>query len=125
MQIKMMKIKKNIGIIIIAIILTTTLLAILMLNKMSPGEKNAGTYSLKPHKVSIETTQLDTGWGYNIYIDTSIFIVQNTIPGIEGNIPFKSEDDAKATGELALKKLKSGKTPAIFKYELDSLKVEY
>lgn len=71
----------------------------------------------------IITTEIpDKGFGYQILKDGKLIIDQQQIPAIQGNRCFASENDAKRTGELALKKIKDQMfPPTISTEELDSL----
>ena len=73
----------------------------------------------------LETYQTKQGWGYTIKKDDKIFIKQDFIPVLQGNLPFSSEDDAMKTGMLVLKKLKEQKHPSLSLIELDSLQIKY
>ena len=62
------------------------------------------------------------GWGYDIYVDNKLFVHQPYIPAVTGLQGFKSESDAKKTGELILYKIKNQVIPpSISIHELDSL----
>lgn len=73
---------------------------------------------------TIETFKTDTGgWGYNIMLDGKVFIKQEMIPAVQLAIPFRSEDEARRTAEVVVKKLYSKKIPSISIEELDSLSI--
>ena len=78
-----------------------------------------------PASISLKVYPVEGGWGYKIYIDSSLYIFQETIPGSPGDTKFKSQTDAMACGELVIEKLKSKKMPFISKAELDSLQIAY
>lgn len=72
----------------------------------------------------IETTvfQVDTGWGYDVFVDGDRLIHQPYIPVIQGNKPFDSERDAKKVAELVADKIRMNTIPPTVSYrELDSL----
>lgn len=73
----------------------------------------------------IITTELpDKGFGYQILKDGKLIIDQQQIPAVQGNQYFSSEEAARRTGELALKKIKDQMfPPTISTEELDSLGV--
>lgn len=71
--------------------------------------------------VTIKTVHTSAGWGYEVYRNDTLSIVQHTIPAIGGNKGFVSEEQAKAVANLALQKLKAGHFPTIEIRELDSI----
>lgn len=72
----------------------------------------------------ITTELLEKGFGYQILKDGKLIIDQQQIPAVQGNQYFSSEDAARRTGELALKKIKDQLfPPTISIEELDSLGV--
>jgi hypothetical protein len=65
------------------------------------------------------------GYGYDIVIDGNPKIHQPHIPAVPGNNGFKTEEDAKKTGELAKQKiLNNVMPPTIDVRELDSLGIK-
>ena len=73
---------------------------------------------------TIETTifQVESGWGYDLFVDGNRFIHQPHIPVIQGNTPFESESDAKKVAELVADKIRMNIIPPTVSYrELDSL----
>lgn len=76
-------------------------------------------------KLELQTIQTPTGWGYVIKKNERIYIKQTCIPAVAGNQAFKSEEDAKKTGLLVLKKLKEQEHPSIKIEELDSMQIAY
>lgn len=71
------------------------------------------------------TNYVDTiGWGYDIYVDGTMYIHQPHIPAVPGNKGFKTEEDAQKTAGLVIYKLSIGiSPPSITPDELDSLGV--
>lgn len=66
------------------------------------------------------------GYGFDIYQDGKMMIHQNSIPAIQGNKAFATEEDAKAVGALMLYKVSNGIMPPTVSVEdLDSLGVKY
>ena len=76
------------------------------------------TLQAKPIKVK-------NGFGYIISIDDSIIISQPNIPGISGEIAFKSAEDAQKVGNLVLKKIENHQSPSIIENDLKNLKINY
>lgn len=126
MLIKIQMTKNKISLLITGILLIISIIVTILHNKKSPGSQNPGTFAMDiPESISLKVYPIDKGWGYKIYIDSTLYIFQETIPGFSGNAKIKSQTDAMACGELVIKKLKSKKLPFISKTELDSLKISY
>jgi len=74
--------------------------------------------------ITTEVIDLDTGWGYAIYKDTSIFIYQTVIPAVNGHFLFSSSQKAKIAADfVAYKMTQNSGLPAVSVEELDSLGV--
>lgn len=54
---------------------------------------------------------IDSTFGYNIFIDDKIFIHQPVIPATNGNLGFKSAQDAKKVAEFVKYKIEHGEMP--------------
>jgi hypothetical protein len=66
------------------------------------------------------------GYGFDIYQEGKMMIHQNSIPAIQGNKAFTSEEEAKAVGALMLYRISNGiMPPSISIEDLDSLGVKY
>ena len=63
----------------------------------------------------------DAHWTYRIYLDSTLFIQQDHIPGLAGKHPFKSKKDAQKTAKLIVKKLIHNQKPYITQKELVEL----
>lgn len=62
------------------------------------------------------------GWGYDVYVDGTMYIHQPHIPAVPGNKGFKTEEDARIAAGLVIYKLSMGiSPPSITPDELDSL----
>ena len=83
--------------------------------------QNAQLIEAKTFEVK-DSTGKSQGWGYDIYVDGHKNIHQPIIPSIPGNNSFKTESDAKKTGDFAAQKMKlTGSLPTLSIQELDSL----
>ena len=72
-----------------------------------------------------DSTGKKTGWGYDLYVDGKRTIHQPIIPAVPGNSAFRSETDAKKTGDYAAQKfMRTGQFPSITIQELDSLGIK-
>ncbi|MBK9637525.1 MAG: DUF4907 domain-containing protein [Bacteroidetes bacterium] len=66
------------------------------------------------------------GYGFDIYQEGKMMIHQNSIPAIQGNKGFSTEEEAKAVGALMLYRISNGiMPPSISIEDLDSLGVKY
>jgi hypothetical protein len=73
---------------------------------------------IKHNGRTVKTYRVDGGWGYSIVVKHKEVIHQPFIPGIAGNKPFATENDAAKTGRMVMKKLQHGEMPTITKEEL-------
>jgi hypothetical protein len=71
--------------------------------------------------ITSQTFKTADGWGYNIMVDNKLFIKQATIPVVEGNKSFATEQDAEKVGTLVLNKIKQHQKPSVQKTELQAL----
>lgn len=62
-------------------------------------------------KFRVETIQVDSGWGYAVYVDDKKLIVQRHIPVIEGFHQFDTQCDALHCGKLVVLKMIKGEMP--------------
>jgi hypothetical protein len=75
-------------------------------------------------KTEIKTFRGDNGWGYDIFIDSKIYIHQPNIPSVSGTNGFADEESAKRCGEFIAFKIRNHiLPPSVTPEELDSLKV--
>ncbi|WP_292010130.1 DUF4907 domain-containing protein [Chryseobacterium sp.] len=84
---------------------------------ISCGQKN--------NNLDIKITKQDSGYGYQIIKNRKIVINQPYIPAINGEIPFKSSEEAQKTAELVVSKIGKYSLPRVSVHELDSMKIEY
>jgi hypothetical protein len=69
----------------------------------------------------VQRSKQDSAWGYIILHNNRQMIRQFSIPAMNGNKAFDSEQQAAAVGELVAEKLNHAQRPGISKHELDSL----
>lgn len=92
----------------------------------SPDRKRSGTFSVDlPASVAVNTFEVTGGWGYQILVNNDVFIYQDFIPGLSGQVAFKTQTDALKCGELVIQKLKQRKMPSVSQSEIDSLCIQY
>ncbi|MBC9912291.1 DUF4907 domain-containing protein [Chitinophaga varians] len=53
------------------------------------------------------------GWGYKVMVDNHSYIYQDVIPGIAGNKPFRSKDDAARVGQAVVEKMMAHQRPTV------------
>ena len=71
-------------------------------------------------KITIESFQSESGWGYNIKVNNKIYIHQPFIPVIAEKKGFSTEEIAKKTGEIVIEKLKNHERPSLTLADLQS-----
>jgi hypothetical protein len=75
-------------------------------------------------KFSFKTIEQENGWGYEIYQDGKLFILQPHIPAVDGLRYFAEIQYAEKTAKFIIHKLEKGIIPpTISRNELDSLGV--
>lgn len=71
------------------------------------------TYQITPGK--------NDGYGYRIYVDNQLYILQDEIPALPGLASFKSEADARKVAELMISKMETEQLPTVTREELKAL----
>jgi len=68
----------------------------------------------------------DQKFGYSIFINGQMYIEQKTIPAIEGNNGFATEQEAESVAQLAMRKIREGEMPPTVSVdELKALGVKF
>ncbi len=109
-------------------------LSLIFIFKKNPSEKSndleqihaqvkAPTTSSEAVAVSMELFKSDSlGWGYKIFRDDKLYVLQPNIPAVEGNKGFKTKEDAEKAAQLVIYKVNKGiAPPSVSVKELDSL----
>ncbi|WP_299529816.1 DUF4907 domain-containing protein [Ulvibacterium sp.] len=110
--------KHSIAFLIIGI---ATLLIGTWLDTNSAQFKSVKTgYGLK-----LAENPMDKSWYYEIYVNGSLQIRQEYVPGISQKVRFASKTDAERIGTIVLNRLKKGKFPAITKQDLEENEISY
>ncbi|MDX9725729.1 MAG: DUF4907 domain-containing protein [Bacteroidales bacterium] len=73
------------------------------------------------HSYDVELFRNNSGWGYNVLKDGRTFIHQPYIPAIEGEIPFRSKEEAGKTARIVVRKLRKKQIPAVSREEMEKL----
>lgn len=71
--------------------------------------------------VQVITMRVDSGWGYQIWINQHPFIYQNQIPAIPGHHVFHSRAEAMRVGSCVASKILRHESPTITVAELQQL----
>lgn len=80
------------------------------------GQRVADNIRLEPYEV-------DTGWGYRVYVNDRRFINQDQVPAVSGRHVFASKEEAIRVGELVVEKIKQQELPYVTIAELQALHV--
>jgi len=95
--------------------------------KPQPAQDNPYENKQIDVKVFSNDTTADSaikGFGYNIYMQQTLYVHQPNIPAVSGNRGFKSEADAEKTAMLTVYKIRNNiMPPSLSVKELDSLGV--
>jgi len=71
--------------------------------------------------VSYSVFHSQSGWGYNIFIDTSIFIHQDMVPTLATQKGFGNRQQAIASARLVINKMKNGQLPTLTQPEIQHI----
>jgi hypothetical protein len=61
------------------------------------------------------------GWGYDILVNDTVFIHQESVPGLGGNAGFPRREQAVRMSKLIINKMRSGQFPAVTTFELEQI----
>jgi hypothetical protein len=100
--------KHNILVITVSVIISVAIWMITMKNH-------------DPKRIESRTFKVANGWGYDILVNDSILIHQESIPVLQANQVFKNKEQAEQTAELVVRKLKKGLHPTLTKFDLDKI----
>src|SRR4051812_6039531 len=74
-----------------------------------------------PKHFESRTFKIANGWGYDILVNDSILIHQESIPVLQANQVFVNKAQAEQTARLVIQKLKNGQHPTLTKFDLDKI----
>ncbi len=86
-------------------------------NEINPPKPAETGYTLETFQTG------ENGWGYKICKDKKLIIKQDLIPAIENKVAFKSEADARKTGNFVIEKLKKNQLPTLSRSDLEELDI--
>src|SRR5688572_27046530 len=61
------------------------------------------------------------GWGYDILVNDSLLIRQESVPVLEGKKGFQKKEQAEQVAQLIINKLKRGQHPSVAIFELEQI----
>jgi hypothetical protein len=74
--------------------------------------------------LTFKTFRINSGWGYDIYLNEKLYIHQPSIPAVMGSKCFSKEKYAIKTAQFVIVKIRQHTVPpSVTPSELDSLKV--
>ena len=72
-------------------------------------------------RFSSRVFQLQNGWGYDILVDDSLIIRQESVPSLSTNMPFEKKVQAEKTAALVINKMKAGKAATVTRFEIEQI----
>ena len=73
--------------------------------------------------VEVVPFNINDGWGYKIVVDGHTYIYQDVIPGVPGNLVFKTKENALKVGQRVVEKLTHHQLPAMTQQELLAMQI--
>ena len=74
-----------------------------------------------PQHFESRVFKVANGWGYDILVNDSILIHQESVPSIQRQQAFAKKDQAEKTAQLIIKKLEDGLHPSLTKFDLEKI----
>ncbi|WP_372751291.1 DUF4907 domain-containing protein [Labilibaculum sp.] len=100
------------------VIMAIIAILIFQSKKMEQARKTEQSIKLE---WTMETMQVDNGWGFIISMNGKPTIKQDRIPAIDKKNVFLTEESARQVGEIMLRRIQNNKRPSISKSELIEL----
>jgi hypothetical protein len=75
----------------------------------------------RKEKITSNVFQTLNGWGYDILVNDSLFIHQESIPARQGKAGFPVKKQAEQTARLIINKMERGELPAVTTFELEPI----
>ncbi|MGC4038011.1 MAG: DUF4907 domain-containing protein [Chitinophagaceae bacterium] len=112
MMLKLMATKKHNTIVIAVSIIISAAILITALNK---GKTR--------RHIESRVFQLNngSGWGYDILVNDSIVIHQESIPVLQHEKPFPDKEKAQKTADIVVQKMKNGEHLTLTKTDIDKI----
>lgn len=80
-----------------------------------PGMHNSQTTQL--NRFHYNVIVVDGGFGYDLYVDSTLYVHQVHIPAVNGLFPFATEADAAHVADIAIRKMEEGIIPPTISVE--------
>lgn len=93
--------------------LFTGLIALVAASLLFIGYRQNVKWKKEHVLVVLKPIQTSKGWGYDIISDGKVFIHQNVIPAIGGDVGFRTKEDALAVGQKVYDRLMKGEVPMV------------
>lgn len=100
----------NLIIVGVALIISATIW-IVALNKQDAKRK----------KITAKVFQGLNGWGYDILVEDTLFIHQESIPARQGKTGFPEKKQAEQTARLIINKMERRELPTVTTFELEQI----
>ncbi|MES1218671.1 MAG: DUF4907 domain-containing protein [Bacteroidota bacterium] len=79
------------------------------------------TKSQDPQHIKSRVFKVTNGWGYDVLVNDTIVIHQESVPVLQHKLVFEQKEQAEKTAQLVVKKLKSGSPPTLTKFDLEKI----
>ena len=79
------------------------------------------SHNHNPQHFESRIFKIANGWGYDIMVNDTILIHQESVPVMQAQHAFSRRDQAEKTAELVIQKLKTGQHPTLTKFDLEKI----
>lgn len=77
--------------------------------------------SHNPQHFESRVFKVMNGWGYDVLVNDTVIIHQESVPVLQKQQAFSQKDQAEKTAKLVIQKLKSGTLPTLTKFDLEKI----
>ena len=88
---------------------------------ISAGIWIATVKNQNPKRFESKVFKVVNGWGYDILVNDTIVIHQESIPVLQGRQAFVEKEQAEKTAYLVISKMKNGIPPTLTKFDLEKI----
>ena len=74
-----------------------------------------------PQHIESRIFKVKEGWGYDVLVNDTVIIHQESIPALQNKHGFDQKEQAEKTAQLVIQKLKSGNLPTLTKFDLEKI----
>lgn len=75
----------------------------------------------RKERIAAKVFQGHNGWGYDILVNNTLFIHQESVPARHGKAGFPEKKQAEQTARLIINKMERGELPAVTTFELEQI----